>query len=89
MGGSRLAAACGHPESAHAARLLPDFGSANLPWSLGDARRDRGDAGDQRSDKRDVRCSTAWIGLCRRAGVMCGDGNGMNGGGGAAMTLAL
>jgi hypothetical protein len=34
-----------------------------------------------RSDKRDVRCSTAWIGLCRGAGVMCGDGNGMNGGG--------
>jgi hypothetical protein len=34
-----------------------------------------------RSDKRDVRCSTAWIRLCRRAGVMCGDGNGMNGGG--------
>jgi hypothetical protein len=34
--GSRLGAARGHPERAHAARLLPDFGSANLPGALGD-----------------------------------------------------
>jgi hypothetical protein len=66
------------PRSAYAARLLPNFGSTNLPRALGDA--------DESGRCRCVAIDGVFAAQrhgsdCAAGPVLCGDGNAMNGGG--------